>query len=53
MTRLIIKKGSVVGAPVISIKIRHMLADMRISPPRKEAATGHHGLDLTLVRCSA
>ena len=34
----IIKKGSVLGAPVISIRIRHMLALMRIRPPKKLAA---------------
>jgi hypothetical protein len=33
----------VFGAPVISISTRHMLADMRIRPPRKDAAHMHSG----------
>ena len=38
MTSTIIRNGSVPGAPVISISIKHIDADMRMSPPRKDAA---------------
>jgi hypothetical protein len=33
----IMRKGRVLGAPVISMSTRHMLADIRIRPPRKDA----------------
>lgn len=37
-TRTIMRNGRVFGAPVISMRTRHMLAAMRMSPPKNDAA---------------